>query len=147
MKHSVRFVRAKSNSFSILIFLDNIIDFFTHHQKLIFCYHILLPILLYLTSIPSASSLLVTTSLFFSIYMFVLFILVFIIGSTDSSDCKESVCSVRDQGSIPGLERFPGEGNDNPLQYSCLEKSMDQGVWWAEVMRLQRVRHNWVTNS
>ena len=41
------------------------------------------------------------------------------------SDGKASVYSVRDPGSIPGLGRFPGEGNGNPLQYSCLENSMD----------------------
>ena len=34
-------------------------------------------------------------------------------------------------GSIPGLGRSPGEGNDNPLQYSCLENSMDGRTWWA----------------
>ena len=38
-----------------------------------------------------------------------------------------------DVGSIPGLERSPGEGNDCPLQYSCLENSMDRGAWWATV--------------
>ena len=37
---------------------------------------------------------------------------------------KESACSVGDLGSIPGSGRFPGEGNGNPLQYSCLENSM-----------------------
>ena len=36
----------------------------------------------------------------------------------------------RDMGSIPGLGGFPGEGNGNPLQYSCLENSMDTGAWW-----------------
>ena len=36
-----------------------------------------------------------------------------------------------DLGSIPGLGRFPGEGNGYPLQYSCLENSMDRGAWWA----------------
>ena len=36
-------------------------------------------------------------------------------------------------GSIPGSGRSPGEGNGNPLQYSCLENSMDRGVWWATV--------------
>ena len=40
---------------------------------------------------------------------------------------------VRDLGSIPGLGRSPGEGNGNPLQYSCLENSMDRGAWWATV--------------
>ena len=38
-----------------------------------------------------------------------------------------------DTGSIPGWGRFPGRGNGNPLQYSCLENSMDRGAWWAEV--------------
>jgi len=39
----------------------------------------------------------------------------------------------RDVGWIPGLERSPGGGNDNPLQYSFLENSMDRGAWWATV--------------
>ena len=38
---------------------------------------------------------------------------------------------VRDKGS--GLQKFPGEGNGNPLQYSCLENPMDRGTWWATV--------------
>ena len=38
-----------------------------------------------------------------------------------------------DLGSIPGLEKSPGGGNGNPLQYSCLENSMDRGAWWAIV--------------
>ena len=37
------------------------------------------------------------------------------------------------QSSIPGLERSPEEGNGNPLQYSCLDSSMDRGAWWATV--------------
>jgi len=40
---------------------------------------------------------------------------------------------IRDTGSIPGLGRFPGEGNGNPLQYSCLGNPMDRGAWWAVV--------------
>ena len=36
-------------------------------------------------------------------------------------------------GKIPGAGRSPGEGNDNPLQYSCLENTMDRGAWWATV--------------
>ena len=44
------------------------------------------------------------------------------------SDGKESACNVGDLGSIPGLERSPGEGNGNRLQYSCLENPMDGGV-------------------
>ena len=45
------------------------------------------------------------------------------------SDGKVSACSVGDLGSILGLERSPGEGNGNPLQYSCLENPMDEGAW------------------
>ena len=37
-------------------------------------------------------------------------------------------------GLIPGLGRSPGEGNGNPLQYSCLENPMDRGAWWAVVL-------------
>ena len=42
--------------------------------------------------------------------------------------------NARDTGSILGSGRIPGEGNDNPLQYSCLENSMDRGAWWAMVL-------------
>ena len=44
---------------------------------------------------------------------------------------EESACNAGDPGSIPGLERSPGEGNGNPLQYPCLENPMDRGAWWA----------------
>ena len=44
-----------------------------------------------------------------------------------------SACNAGDPGSIPGLGGSPGKGNDNPLQYSCLENSMDRGAWWAMV--------------
>ena len=46
---------------------------------------------------------------------------------------KESTCNEGDVGSIPGSGRCPGEGNGNPLQYSCLENPMDRGAWWATV--------------
>ena len=49
------------------------------------------------------------------------------------SDAKESVCNVGDMGSIPGWGRSPGEENGNPLQYSCLENSMDREVQWATI--------------
>ena len=49
------------------------------------------------------------------------------------SDGKASVYNVRDLGSIPGLGRFPGDGNGNPL-HSCLENPMDRGAWWATVL-------------
>ena len=46
---------------------------------------------------------------------------------------KESACSACDLGSISGLGQSPGEGNSTPLQYSCLENSMDRGAWRAKV--------------
>ena len=52
------------------------------------------------------------------------------------SDSKESACNAGDTGSIPGSGGPPGEGNGNPLQYSCLENSMDRGVWQAFVFIL-----------
>ena len=45
---------------------------------------------------------------------------------------------LRDQGSIPGWGRFPGEGNGSPLQYSCLENPMDRGAWWATVCGVEK---------
>ena len=52
-------------------------------------------------------------------------------GFPGGSEVKTSACNVGGQGSIPGLGRSPGEGNSNPLQYSCLENPMDRGAWWA----------------
>ena len=46
---------------------------------------------------------------------------------------KNSPANAKDVGSIPGLGRSPKEGNDNPLQYSCLENPMDRGAWQATV--------------
>ena len=46
---------------------------------------------------------------------------------------KESTCQAGDMGLIPGLGRSPGEGNGNPLEYSCLGNSMDRGAWRATV--------------
>ena len=47
------------------------------------------------------------------------------------SDGKESACNAGDLGFFPGLRRSPGEGNGDPLQYSCLENPMDRGAWPA----------------
>ena len=58
------------------------------------------------------------------------------------SDGKESACSVGDLGSIPGLGRSPGEGNDNPSQYFCLQNSMYRGAWWTTVHGTRRVGHS-----
>ena len=52
---------------------------------------------------------------------------------------KQSACNAGDPGSIPGLERSPGEGNGNPLQYACLENPIDRGVWRATVHGVTKV--------
>ena len=54
---------------------------------------------------------------------------------------KILACKAGDLGVILGSGRSPGEGNGNPLQYSCLENSMERGAWWAAVLG-----DNWVTN-
>ena len=51
-------------------------------------------------------------------------------------------CNAGDPGSIPGLGRFPGKGNGNLLQYSCLKNPMDREAWQATVHRVARVRHD-----
>ena len=56
---------------------------------------------------------------------------------------KEPACNAGASGaasSIPGSGRSPGEGHDNPLQYSCLENPMDRGAWWGTVLRVLK---NW----
>ena len=58
------------------------------------------------------------------------------------SDSKESACNVGDPGLIPGPGRSPGEGNDNPLQCSCLENPMDRGAWGLWSMGSQKVRYD-----
>ena len=63
------------------------------------------------------------------------------------SDGKASVYNPGDLGSIPGSGRFPGEGNGNPLQYSCLENPMDGGTWYRLLpVGLQRVGHDCATS-
>ena len=52
-------------------------------------------------------------------------------GSLVSQIWKESACDGEDLSSIPGLGRSSGDGNGNPLQYSCLENVMDKGAWWS----------------
>ena len=68
-----------------------------------------------------------------------------VLGSTGfpgGSDGKASARNVGDPDSIPGLGRSLGEGNGNPLQYSCLENPMDRGAGKLQSMRLQRVGHD-----
>ena len=54
------------------------------------------------------------------------------------SDSKDSAFNAGDLGSIPGSGRCPGEGNGNPLQYSCLENHMDRGYWQTIVHRVTK---------
>ena len=54
-------------------------------------------------------------------------------GFPDGSDSKESACNAGNPGLIPGSASSPRGGNGNPLQYSCLENSMDRGAWWVTV--------------
>ena len=62
-------------------------------------------------------------------------LMLFAMGFPAGSNGKEYVCNARALGSIPGLARSPGEGNGNPLQYSCLENPMDRGGWRTTVHR------------
>ena len=55
------------------------------------------------------------------------------VGDAGLKNLPADAGDARDMSWIPGLGRFPGVGNDNPLQYSCLENSMDRGGWWAIV--------------
>ena len=61
-------------------------------------------------------------------------------GFPGGSEVKESACNVGDLGSIPRSGRSPGEGNGNPLQYSCLENPMNGGAWWATVHGVTKSR-------
>ena len=63
-------------------------------------------------------------------------------GFPHSSVCKESACNAGDANLIPGWGRSPGEGNSNPLQYSCLENPMTRGTWQATVHGVTRVGYN-----
>ena len=61
-------------------------------------------------------------------------------GFPGGSDGKESACHSGGSSLIPGLGRSPGEVNGYPLQYSCLENSMDRGAWQATVRRITKSR-------
>ena len=61
-------------------------------------------------------------------------------GFPGGSEVKASACNAGDLGSIPGSGRSPGEGNGNPLQYSCLGNPMDRGAWWATVNGVTKSR-------
>ena len=68
-------------------------------------------------------------------------------GFAGGSDGKDSACNAADLGMIPGSWSSPGEGNSNPLQYSCLQNPMDRGAGRVQSMGLKRVRHDWLTLS
>ena len=65
-------------------------------------------------------------------------LLTLIICFHGGSNGKESALTSGDLGSIPGLGRYPGEGNGNLLQYSCLDNSMDRGAWRATVYGVKK---------
>ena len=67
-------------------------------------------------------------------------------GLLGGSDGQESVCNAGDLGSTPGGRRFPRERNSNPLQYSCLENSMDIGAWQATVHGVAKSQ-TWLNNT
>ena len=67
-------------------------------------------------------------------------------GFPGGSDNKDSAYNAGDLGSIPGSGRSSGEGNGNPLLYSCLGNPMDRGACWATVHGVTK-RHDWVTNT
>ena len=61
---------------------------------------------------------------------------IFLMGFPGGSEDKASTCNAGDPSSIPGLQRSPGEGNGNPLQYSYLKNPMDRGPWQGAVHRV-----------
>ena len=61
-------------------------------------------------------------------------------GRNGGSEVKTFAHNAEDLGLIPGSGRSPGEGNGNPLQYSCLENPMDRGAWWASVHGVAKSR-------
>ena len=91
--------------------------------------------MLFFTSIDSHIHNWVLWSLWLSLFM----------GFPCSSVSTESACNAGDLGLIPGLGRFPGEGNGNPLQSSYLENPIDRGAWWATVHGATRIGHDLAT--
>ena len=68
-------------------------------------------------------------------------------GFPGVSDGKQPAYNVGDPGFDPCIRKSPGEGNDNPLQYSCLENSLGRGAWHAAIMKWPRVGHNLGTKA
>ena len=78
------------------------------------------------------------SSPFYSLLLLVPMFIIYALGFPGGSEVKASACKGGDLGSIPGLGRSPGEGNGNPLQYSCLQNPVDGGAWWAIVHRVAK---------
>ena len=74
-----------------------------------------------------------------------LFIDYVFLGFPGGSEVKASASNAGDPGLIPGSGRSPGEGNGNPLHYSCMGNPMDRGVWWATPHEVAKMEHNLVT--
>ena len=70
---------------------------------------------------------------FYCEFIIIIILLSSLWGFPGGSDDKECSCNAGGPVLSPGSERCPGEGNDNPLQYSCLENRMDEGAWRATV--------------
>ena len=69
------------------------------------------------------------------------FVLLFDLGGAVVKNLPASAGDARVMGSIPGSGKSPGVGNGTPLQYSCLENSIDRGAWWVQSVGLQRIGH------
>ena len=65
-------------------------------------------------------------------------------GDSILKNLHSNAGGIRNMGLIPGSRRFPGRGNANPLQCSCLENPMDREAWWPTVYGVTRVRHHLV---
>ena len=93
-----------------------------------------LPTLVPALLLPPQASCFVVLLIALTIYLYIF------ICIPGSSDDKASAYNAGDLGSIPGSGRSPGEGNGNPLQYSCLENPMDLGAWWATIHGVAKSR-------
>ena len=81
-------------------------------------------------------------SFYYGTNYFKCFLVLTHLGFSGGSAGKESACKAGDTGLIPGSGRSPGEGNDYPLQFSCLDDSMDKEALRAVVHEVTRVRHD-----
>ena len=78
-------------------------------------------------------------------FIIILSVVLSLNGLPCSSNGKESAWNVVDSGLIPGSGRSSGEGNGNPLQYSCLESPMDSGAWWATICGIAKSQ-SWLSD-